>query len=67
MLSPAALVGYLSCRPIRALADVGHPETKAVGAAKGIRGQQIVEARFTHVTVSSHHIDLVMETGLFTG
>lgn len=67
MLSPAALVGYLSCRPIGALADVGHPEAKTVGAAVGISGQQVVEARFTHVTVSSHHIDLVTETGGFTG
>lgn len=33
LLSPAALMGYLSCWPIRALANVGHPETKTVGAA----------------------------------
>lgn len=67
LLSPAALVGYLSCQPIRALADVGHPETKTVGASEGISGQQVVEAGFTHVTVSSHHVDLVTETDGFTG
>lgn len=49
---------YLSCGPSRAFTDVGNAEAETVGATEWIILLQVVETRFTQITVGSHHIHL---------
>lgn len=50
---------HLSGGPGRTLADVGHTEAEAVGAAQRVALPEVVEARFTQVAVGSHHVHLM--------
>lgn len=56
-VSPVRL-SYLSSGPRRALTHIGHTEAETVGAAKWMTALQVVETRFTQITVGSHYVRL---------
>lgn len=49
---------HLGGGPGRTLTDVGHAEAETVGAAERVVLLEVVESRFTQVTVGPHHVHL---------